>query len=388
MRSEHIYYLFIALTEIGYGATMTLYTPYMVSLGIGYEGIALLNVTFQGTIVGLEVPTGVIADRYGRAASIAVGTFLLSLAGFCYTYAYDFWTIMVTEFLCGIGFCCISGALSAWVIDARDRVAEMRVLLSNGAGVRTASFLAGNVCAVYLAPHFGEQVGFSIMGLTVGAACLVAFTAMRPRDVVQPAKEGRQGEEIRLVLGRLKALPSLRWGLAMTALMGTMVNFNLYWVLFMRPRLSLPELGWMATLILISVGVASRIVRSDIGHRLKEGRGHLVAATIAASTLACFGEAQPTFMWATMLLFHEVGRGMYQLFHETFIHERVEERYRATFGSVASFVGACGCGLTLLITSAVFYGRHPDPSAIPPLWLGTSIVCLMGTAMLWRLRPR
>lgn len=389
MRSEYVYYLFVTLTHFGYGATMTIYTPLMANLGLGYDEMAILNVVFQGTMVGLEVPTGVIADRYGRATSVALGTFLLSVGGFCYTYSCGFWSVMGTEFLCGVGFCCVSGALNAWMVDARDRMVETRVVLSNAAAIRAAGLLAGNMVAVYLAPSYGEQVGFTMMGVAVGVACVMTFVIMRPRDIVREQKTPHavQKSELAQVLAKLKAAPSLRWALMMTALMGTLVNFNLYWVLFMRPRLSLPELGWMATLILVAVGVASLIVRGNVGRHLMNGRGHVVAALIAGSMLGCFTQSQSTLVWAALLLALEIGRGMYELFNEAFMHERIEEKFRATFGSVASFIGACGCGASLLVTWAVFYGKDPDPTDIPNLWLGTSIVCLTGIALLWRYRP-
>lgn len=388
MRSEYIFYLFVLLTNFGYGATMTLYTPLMVDMGLGYDELAILNVVFQGTMVGLEVPTGVIADRYGRAISIVLGTFVLSVGGFCYTYSSGFWSIMGTEILCGLGFCCISGALNAWVIDARDRVAEIRVVLSTGASVRTAGLLVGNTAAVYLAPNFGTQVGFSMMGVAVGTMCVLAFVAMRPRDVVRPTGQSAgHTSELQSVIRKLKDEPSLRWALAMTALMGTMVNFNLYWVLFMRPRLSMPELGWMGTLVFVGVGIAPLIVRSAIGGKLTNGRGHLIAGVVAGVALSCFTSSQSTVAWAALLLVLEIGRGIYDLCKETFIHVRIEEQYRATFGSVTEFVAACGCGVTLLVTTLVFFGKDPDPSVIPSLWLGTGLVCLTGTLVLSRYRP-
>lgn len=391
MRPESLHYLFTALYQFGLGATMTVYTPFLVRLGIPYDDIAILNIVFSVALFFLEVPTGAIADRYGRATSVAIGAFFVAVGGFSYALCTGFWSVLFTELVCGLGFACISGAQDAWMYDAlncsskEERDHRTHDVRANAYMLRSVSIVLGNLCAVYLVPSFEETVAFVLMGLLAGLACVFAFIWMRPLDVASTVTEQ---EALALAVQKLRSSSILMWAFTMTFMMGSMVNMNLYWVVFMRTRLSIAEIGWLSSFLVAGPFVSSAIARSAIGQYLRHGKSHVIGMTIASITLGAFTNEQATWMWAALLIVNETGRGIYHTLHETFINEHIEAKYRATFGSMSSFVGSLGCAVTLMVTTVVFYGRDSDPSVIPTLWLGTSLVCLTGTAALWRLRPR
>src|SRR3981189_1670055 len=50
--------------------------------GLGYAELGLLRALFSGTMAGLQIPSGLIAERLGTAAVLALGTALAG-AGYC-----------------------------------------------------------------------------------------------------------------------------------------------------------------------------------------------------------------------------------------------------------------------------------------------------------------
>lgn len=114
------------------------------------EGLFLIGVLI------LEVPTGAIADRYGRSKSMALGAFVLGLAVLVFAFTTSF-TILLTSFLMwSVASALMSGADMALLFDtlkAAGREAQYERLAGRGsalswAGVAAATFLGGPVAAL------------------------------------------------------------------------------------------------------------------------------------------------------------------------------------------------------------------------------------------------
>src|SRR5499433_4491111 len=47
--------------------------------GLGFAALGLLKTVFSGTLAGLQIPAGFLAERFGAAAVLALGTALAGL---------------------------------------------------------------------------------------------------------------------------------------------------------------------------------------------------------------------------------------------------------------------------------------------------------------------
>lgn len=85
----------------------------------GFETTELfgLHAIYSIIIAVLEVPSGYIADVWGRKNAIVIGTFFGVLGFSTYSISYTFWGFVVAEILLGIGESLISGADSAILYD-------------------------------------------------------------------------------------------------------------------------------------------------------------------------------------------------------------------------------------------------------------------------------
>ena len=71
--------------------------------GLGYAELGLLRGLFSGTMAGFQIPAGLIAERLGAAAVLALGTALAG-AGYCLAGASaGFGLLVVALFVGGLG---------------------------------------------------------------------------------------------------------------------------------------------------------------------------------------------------------------------------------------------------------------------------------------------
>lgn len=90
---------------------------YMLSQGIGLQQIALLKSVQAITLFCGELPTGIIADRFGRKVSLTGGMLVSTLGFLAYFFGSSFTTFALGEFCTAIGLCFWSGAYEAYAIE-------------------------------------------------------------------------------------------------------------------------------------------------------------------------------------------------------------------------------------------------------------------------------
>src|ERR671936_136842 len=76
---------------------------WQAEFGLGYAELGLLRGLFSGTMAGFQIPSGLIAERLGTAAVLALGTALAG-AGYCLAGASaGFGLLVVALFIGGLG---------------------------------------------------------------------------------------------------------------------------------------------------------------------------------------------------------------------------------------------------------------------------------------------
>src|SRR3712207_2729442 len=71
--------------------------------------LALVGTTLEVFYFSAEVPTGVLADRYGRKRSMVIGLVMIA-ASFALIVAPHLAVVLAAQVLLGVGWTCLSGA--------------------------------------------------------------------------------------------------------------------------------------------------------------------------------------------------------------------------------------------------------------------------------------
>ena len=90
--------------------------------GLGLKEILLLKSVYSIVSVSLDIPTGYLADAWGRRNCLISGC-LIAFGGFvCYSFSDTFYAFLLAEILLGTGQSLVSGADSALFIRYDDKI--------------------------------------------------------------------------------------------------------------------------------------------------------------------------------------------------------------------------------------------------------------------------
>jgi len=334
-------------------------------VGLDPLRLVLVGTALEVAVLLFEVPTGVLADTYGRRRSVISGFLLMgsgfALEGMVPTFA----AVLVSQAIWGVGYTFISGTLEAWIADEAPERDLGRVYLRGGQADYLGS-LVGVVGSVALATF---ALG---LPLVVGGALTVALglslVLLMPERNFRPAGQtpaeapaGAQVGALRGALGtarsgtrlvRARPVLSLLLVAALFSGMSEEGFDRLYAAQFLRV-LGLPPLGDLDPVVwfgVINVGVlvlayfASEVLgrNLDVGNarvaaRLLVALDALTVVGVLAFALAGgFAFALGAFWFASLV------RRLAEPAQLTWLNEGLEPGVRATVISMSSQAGALG----------------------------------------------
>src|SRR3954447_5506617 len=144
------------------------------------------NAFWTAGMVLFEVPTGVVADTWGRRASFLIGTLVLGLSTALYLLAWQasapFWVWAATSMLLGLGFTFFSGATEAWLVDALAYAGyegDLDPVFAKGQVVGGAAMLTGSVAGGLLAQWTNLGVPYIVRSAVLAVTFVVALVFMK-----------------------------------------------------------------------------------------------------------------------------------------------------------------------------------------------------------------
>lgn len=160
-------------------------TLFLLDAGLTNLEAFAANAFFTAGMVLFEVPTGVVADGWGRRASFLLGTATLAVSTYLYYLLWElsapFWLWAVVSVLLGLGFTFFSGAVEAWLVDAlrsSGYEGELETVLGRGLMVSGVAMLGGSVAGGVIAQATNLGVPFLLRVGVLAVMFAVAFKLM------------------------------------------------------------------------------------------------------------------------------------------------------------------------------------------------------------------
>ncbi|MFC6356132.1 MFS transporter [Luethyella okanaganae] len=157
-------------------------TLFLLDAGLSNLEAFAANAFFTAGMVIFEVPTGVVADTWGRRVSYLLGTITLAASTYLYYVMWQisapFWSWAVVSILLGLGFTFFSGAVDAWLVDALHSVGHdsgLETVFGRGQMISGAAMLGGSVLggvvaqATNLGVPFLMRVGVLLVMFAIAA---------------------------------------------------------------------------------------------------------------------------------------------------------------------------------------------------------------------------
>ncbi len=163
-----------------------------VERGFSLTQVTLAESIFLIGVLVLEVPTGAVADRYGRSVSMALGALVLGVAILIFSFTSSFPVLVASFLMWSLASALMSGADMALLYDTLkaagrenhyERLAG-RGMASSWAGLVLATFLGGPVAAL-----FDTRLTMFVGAGTCVATAAIAISIWEPPHQAEGEKQ-------------------------------------------------------------------------------------------------------------------------------------------------------------------------------------------------------
>jgi MFS family permease len=183
---QTIYLLLILANTLAASFIWGINTIFLLDAGLSNLQAFAANAFFTAGQVIFEVPTGIIADTYGRRVSYLLGCLTLMASTILYLLMWEikgpFWGWVVSSMLLGFGFTFFSGALEAWLVDALHATKfkeNLDGVFAKGQIVGGVAMLTGSITGGIIAQFTSLGVPYILRSAVLLINFAVAFFLMR-----------------------------------------------------------------------------------------------------------------------------------------------------------------------------------------------------------------
>lgn len=361
-RVQRTYVILILLQTLAASLIWGVNTLFLLDAGLSITEAFVANAAFTAGMVLFEVPTGVVADTFGRRASFILGaaTLLVTTAaylGLWYVEAGIGWWIVVSA-LIGLGFTFFSGATEAWLVDALHATGfegGVEAVFGRGQTAMGAATLVGTIGGGFLGQL---SLGLPYIARSVLLAAVIVAAWMWMHDLgYQPKRGVDVGAQIK---GLLR--DSIRHGLGNRPvrlfMFGAPFSMGIgIWVFYAFQPYLLQLFGDPDATYLSGIAAAVFALSQMVGgasvrlvQRIFRTRTGVIVleVTVAAAALVGVGLAQdlpvPGGFWVAIILLSVTFMlgAMAMPMQQAYMNDSIPSNQRATVLSFASLMGSAG----------------------------------------------
>ena len=332
-------------------------TLFLLDAGLSNFEAFAANAFFTVGEVIFEIPTGVVADAWGRRISYLLGTVTLSASTFLYYLLWQvhgpFWAWAVVSVLLGLGFTFFSGAVDAWLVDAlhfAHYAGDLEAVFGRAQIVGGGAMLAGSVAGGFIAQATSLGVPFLIRVAILCAMFGVASVLMKdlgftPERGQKPLQATRQILQTSLDYGLRN--PPVRW-LMLAAPFTSGVGFYAFYA--MQPYLlnlygnrAAYAVAGLAAAIFAGSQIVGGILAPRIRNLLHRRTSALILGTaLCALFLVLLGVAHNFWVALFLLVLWGMSGAAVIPIHQAYLNDLIPSKQRATVLSFDSLMGSSG----------------------------------------------
>ncbi len=337
--SKNIPRLYIVKISKWFNMVMPIVVLFYQDNGMGMHDIFILKAIYSLAIVFMEIPSGWMADIWGRKKTLILGAVLGSAGFLAYSFSYGFWAFAVAEIILGIGHSFVSGADSAMLFDslkADNKTKEYtkqegRITSVGNFAEAFAGIIGGFLAAISLRTPFYFQ--FAVAAMAIPATLTLIEPKIHATEHIHSIKKLLKNIGKTFVVNK-----NLRISILLSAVTGT-ATLTFAWLVqpfFKAIDLPVEMFGIFWTALNLTVGVSS-----VFAHRVEIflGKRYTLLVIILLLSIGYFLAGIAITFWgiAFMFLFYLV-RGIATPILKNYINLYTESEVRATMLSVRNFI--------------------------------------------------
>ena len=187
------YYAFTFLMSLHFFSSVL--APFLTDWGgISRVQVQLLQSWFMLWIFILEIPTGVVADYFGRKYSLALGALALIFGSLIYGIVPKFEVFLLAEFLFAAGVALFSGAESALMYDSLKEDGQeerSKEIFGKAHAIRMTGYLVSALIGSFIASRLGLNAPILFSAIPFAIAAMIALSMREPSIHKGPSESRR-----------------------------------------------------------------------------------------------------------------------------------------------------------------------------------------------------
>ena len=385
-RVQRTYLLLTLLSTLAASFIWGINTLFLLDAGLSNAEVFAANAFFTAGMVIFEIPTGVLADTWGRRVSYLLGAATLLLSTLLYLWMWQahapLWGWAIASVLIGLGFTFFSGATEAWLVDALAFTGfkdNLESVLARGQVVGGAAMLTGSVTGGFIAQMTNLGVPYilrsALLGLTLGAAYfMMKDLGFSPNHGHGPLVEVRR--VLRASLDNGWRNPPVRW-LMLAALCAGGVDIFAFYAL--QPYLlelygderAFGIAGLAAAIVAGTEMVAGLIL--PLVRRWFSRRTHalILASAIGIACLAMIGWTSSFWVAIALLVVWGLTFSVGTPMRQAYLNGIIPSQQRATVLSFDNLMGSAGG-----VAAQPALGRVADVWGYPSAYVASAVIQL------------
>lgn len=351
------YYVLTAGNTLAASLIWGINTIFLLDAGLtNFEAFAA-NACFTAGMVLFEIPTGVVADRWGRRVSFLCGTLTLAATTGLYVLLWQLHSVFVwwaiISALLGLGFTFFSGATEAWLVDALAATrfdGQLEGVFARGQVVIGVMTLSGSVAGGFLAQLTNLGVPYVARTAILLGMFVVALIMMHDLGFT-PARGKRPMAEMKRILDS-----SVEHGLKVPAVRATMLagmfsgGIGIYVFYALQPHLlnlwgnqkAYGIAGLVAALVAaaqILSGFLTPLIRRAFRRRTS---ALLTLEALAVAMLALIGLAGNFWVTTVLIMLWALAAYVGTPIRQAYLNGMIPSHERATILSFDSLINSTG----------------------------------------------
>jgi MFS family permease len=303
----------------------------------------------------LEIPTGVVADKYSPKVSYSIGSILVFLASLFYFLTPNFWLFLFAEFIFGFGFALISGCLESLIFEylkeSKQESAYPKIT-SNRQSVLFIGRIVGSLSSAVIF-LINPILPFILIGIThlLSLIFVLNIKVAKIPQIENTSKDIllKSFKKIQEVL-RIYPLSGLLLVIIFIQTVFMDFYFYSYPLLIKDLNLSFELSGYVFAFVSVFSALGSQIFQKYLKNRDLVLIQVLCVSVVLLTILIAVGS-----VWAFViaLMVQGICGGLIYPAFNTFWQPKIEKEYRTTLISTFSFVLGVLSALSALIAGLV-----------------------------------
>jgi MFS family permease len=321
--------------------------------GMTIQMVVYTEIIFAITVVLLEVPTGIIADKWGRKKMIVLSTLLECFMFLILVFATEFWHFAAAIFLAGIARSASSGSENAMLYDSLLQNGQEQAFEKYLGRLNVCDFTAAIIaalCGSLLASRYGFELNYWISFVSMLVSVCVSLMLVETAVKSKSDESTEIKEHIKASVRFFRKHPGVYLVVLSGMVTGAALSFiDEFWQLYLN-RLEIPVLysGLFSAAIMIvrlPGNIIAYVIKSRFRYRtiLSGVTAIFAVGFIYISVIKDYTSLVAIFLICLL-------SGIIEPITTGYLHHRINSSMRATIDSFQSL----GLNIVLIITGLGF----------------------------------